>query len=447
MKKLFLTGFVALGLLATSCSEDDKNVGPEDGLNGHLTLTLQSPSMGGTKTEAGSPGREAGYGNEVKITDVTVVLTDGNDDITSVIPATMESTNTTHKFSIAPGTHKVYALVNRGTITLPAVGSSIESAITAASLAEVTSGFKDGSFFMTNYRHSGQASAGVGVTIAAGEEKVAAITVDRVAAKVVDMTETPTISFEDDIKTYVDGVKVVGFAPLNINPQFKLLQTWGKENGTGITLTTDVLVTPVIGTNLAPVSLYKELVTNGDGTTAYKNISTAGQFVDSLYTTENRPTIEKNSAGVLTARRNNTTGVIYKVQATKGGSDCGTFYAYNGKIYTTLTDLGDKYGQDLTGKTTEELRGLGIYVYEDGIMYYTYFIKDPNTNYQLNGEDYFGVFRNSVYRLNIKTIKQLGDDVPEDNKKPEEIIDPDDAYLKVELAVNDWVLNEIDIDF
>lgn len=296
---------------------------------------------------------------------------------------------------------------------------------------------------MTNERHSGQSSAGVDVTIAAGDHKVAAVTVDRAAAKIVDETTTPTIGLDADTKAVVDGVEVLGFVPLNLNADFNLIQTWGTANGGG-TVAEDVLQTPVTH-YLAPVTDYKTKQTVGT-VSVWENKSGIS-FVDSVYTTENRPPITVNAQGVLTAQRNNTTGVIYKVQAKKADVNCGTFYAYNGKAYTDLSALSSVYGTDLTGKSVLELRALGINVYEDGIMYYTYFVRDPNTNYQLGSKDYFGVFRNSVYRLNITTIASLGDDVPDDNKNPGETIDPDDAYLKVELTVNDWVLNNINIQF
>lgn len=448
MKNLFLIGFAALGLLAMSCSDDDKVVDQGgDGMNGYLTLALKSPTM--TRAGADSQGKEAGTGKEVKINDVTVVLTKADGEIIQIVPTTMESASSTKKFSVDPGTHKVYALLNLGdpNATL-SIGSNIEYVLSARFLTEVASGYKDGSFFMTNSRHSGQASAGIDVSIAAGEEKVLSVTVDRISAKIVDDTTTPVVTFSTDVTAVVNEVEVIGFVPLNVNADFNRIQIWGKDNtgGTDTQLSEDVLMTPAIK-NLAPVTLYKEKVTNSDGSEAWKNTSTQKMFVDSVYTTENRPPILVNGQGVFTAKRNNTTGVIYSVQAKLNGVLCSTFYTYNGKAYATLTSLSAIFGSDLSGKSAPELRGLGINVYEDGIMYYTYFVKDPNKNNRLSGKDYFGVFRNSVYRLKINTINNLGDDVPDDNKEPEETIDPDNAYLKVELIVNDWALNNIAIDF
>lgn len=446
MRKLFLMGFVALGLLAASCSDKDEVIvqqGSGDDLNGYLTLALSSPVM--TRTDE-HIGREPGSEKEGKINDVTVVLTDASGNISQVVSATMESANSTKKFSVNVGTYKVYALVNAsGVISSPS--GNIEQLISNAALADVTSGFKNGSFFMTNYRHSGQGTAGVDVVINAGDDKLVSVTVDRVAAKIVDKTENPTVSLPVDVTAVVNGAEVLGFVPLNINADFNLIQTWGMTNtGGNITLSTDVLVTPVAN-YLAPVTLYKTQQTNVDGTKAWENISTADMFVDSVYTTENRPPIIENAQGVLTAKRDNTTGVIYKVQAQLNGTSCSTFYTYNNKAYANLNSLGQAYGTTLTGKSVLELRGLGINVYEDGIMYYTYFVKDPNTKYRFDNKDYFGVFRNSVYRLNISKINSLGDDVPDDNKEPGSTIDPDDAFLKVELTVNDWVLNNINIEF
>lgn len=88
-------------------------------------------------------------------------------------------------------------------------------------------------------------------------------------------------------------------------------------------------------------------------------------------------------------------------------------------------------------------------------MYYSYFIKDPNTLHTYGGDDYYGVFRNSVYKLNVNSIKDLGDDVPGggtvDPNEPGEPENPDidteEAYIQVTVTINPWVLNVIDIDF
>jgi hypothetical protein len=79
---------------------------------------------------------------------------------------------------------------------------------------------------------------------------------------------------------------------------------------------------------------------------------------------------------------------------------------------------------------------------------------DPNTAHQYNGYNYYGVFRNSVYKLNINSFSGLGDDVPGGGTvDPSEPGDPgnpsintDEAYIQVSVTVNPWVLNTIHID-
>lgn len=459
MKKLFLSGLVALGLLATGCSSDDNITDPTPGanLNGYLTLTLNSAQMSNTKTTEHTPGREVGTGKEIVINDVTVVLTDANDKVTSVVNTTIASGTTTQKFQVAVGTHKVYALVNNGAttpVTTYNLGEDIEKVIAGAAKADILAGFKNGSFFMTNARHKGQASAGIPVSIGEGEEKVVSINVDRVAARVEDLTDytadtnKPAIDeLPDDVKAIMDGVEVIGFVPLNLNQDFNLIQTWGLKNAEETAdLANDVLLTPV-GNYVAKVDEYKIKHPNGGN----EDISTPDMYVKKFYSTENRPTITFRANGDPTSARGTTTGVIYRVRAMKDGNPVGTFYSYNDKVYTDRTELDKvfaKAGDDISAITDPiELRAKGILVYVDGIMYYTYFIKDPNTNYQLGSENYYGVFRNSIYKLKITKIANLGDDVPENDKKPTDPIDPDEAFIKVELTINDWVLNEIGIEF
>lgn len=146
----------------------------------------------------------------------------------------------------------------------------------------------------------------------------------------------------------------------------------------------------------------------------------------------------------------------------------GTFYRYNGVIYRSIKAIYDAYADQpilFGGKTKEQLLGelkmktegegenvkktIGasetelakfrkdnvIEVFVAGKTYYSQVITDKwlGTN---------TIQRNTVYKLNVKNIYNLGADVP--NGKPDE--NKPMYYLDVEVSVNPWVLSTLDVN-
>lgn len=79
-----------------------------------------------------------------------------------------------------------------------------------------------------------------------------------------------------------------------------------------------------------------------------------------------------------------------------------------------------------------------IEVYRAGKMYYCYTIED---NYYVR-EGYYSILRNSIYRMNVNGIYDLGKDVP--NGPTPDDIQPN-YYMNVTVAINPWVLNSTNI--
>ena len=143
--------------------------------------------------------------------------------------------------------------------------------------------------------------------------------------------------------------------------------------------------------------------------------------------------------------------------------DCtdGTFYRYNGVIYRSIAAIYAAYADQpvlFGGKTAEALKGelkitaegkIGasptelakfrkdnvIEVFVEGKTYYSQVIIDKWLNANT-------IQRNTVYRLNVKKIFNLGADVP--NGKPDE--NKPMYYLDVEVSVNPWVLSTQDVE-
>jgi len=163
-----------------------------------------------------------------------------------------------------------------------------------------------------------------------------------------------------------------------------------------------------------------------------------------------------------------TTGVVFKVTLDATGSGTpATFFGYNNNSehFLTLAALQaaypnafDVFGNTLPGGADDDVQNLSdaeallasdvatfravtkINVFEDGAMYYTYFIKDGNYNN-------YGIYRNTWYQLEVTEVTNFGDDIPGGwnpdnptvNPDPTTPVDEDKLYVKVKLMVNKWV--------
>lgn len=477
IKNLFLAGLAIVALSA--CSDDDKELTPSGSqVKGYISVNIAQQ----TKTSQTGATEDPSTGTESNISTVKIVLTNAAGLITEVVNATMTTPPTTDAVQVSAGQHYVYALINYdGTPS-----GNIQEVINVAAAADATSGYKNGSFLMANEFNGGAPTGpkgAVSVTISESQNSTAAtaaeatIKVDRVAVKIVDDTDyTASAPAVTELSTatsaFVDGVEITGFVILNVNKQFNLIQDWDANS---------VLLTPLhadASKNISEqyyynISAYTTLEKDGNGDIEkIEDISTAADFkmgaANIVYATENRPSYKALSNGEYTSGKGETTGVIYRVVAKKGGTNVGTFFKYGTVLSTNWDDiaaLNNTLPSAVTATNYPELRAKGVQVYEDGIMYYSHFIKDVNVNHQINNKNYFGVFRNSSYKLKVNKFSAIGDDVPggsvnpvdPDPTKPTDPTDPTDptnppideeeAYIKVTVTINPWILNTINIDF
>ena len=459
----FLAILAVFTLLA--CNNDDFDLSPDNGEQGYLVLTLETPSN--LRTEAGLNTRDdSGTDKENEIKSLRVVLTNNSGKV-SFVSNPKVTNGVTEEFKVPFGKHYVYAIIN-SPIEITE-GEDLQRVITVAAEADAISGYKGGSFLMINQRNN-DSEAGIQTEIDANNTAAnpakATIFVDRVACKITDKTAGVTVNLSGTTNGFIDEVDVEGFVILNVNKQFNLLQKWSTVNPGGETLVTNVFETPTPSSNILANQYYFNIgqytkLTKEDGIITEITDLTLGKTdlfgKGPVYTTENRPIITLFGEN-LTAGRGEATGVIYKVQAKKGGNNIGTFYKYKSVLYNDFANiqaLPEFEGTTLPSSDNGKLRAMGINVYENGIMYYTYFVRDKNAAHQYKGENYYGVFRNSSYKLTINMISALGDDVPGggsvDPDEPGEPgnppIDTDEAYLHVSVTVNPWVLNTIELQF
>lgn len=342
------------------------------------------------------------------------------------------------------------------------------------------------------------------------------IQLDRLAVKItssvgqsVDISEIT--SGNDAEFNAVQNVDLKGFKLLNGATKANLQQEWTATlSGQGSYPWTNTLITPVMkagsstetssadefynhlsdfrtiskSTSSTNVYTYTE-VEDLYGEIPYYNTA-SGQEKAAIYCMENNPTYR--SSATTDALNGNTTGLVYQWQVTlkadaggdaKAGTNC--FYAYDGNYYASLEALATAYPVVLnkvtTGTTTEEkITALenemdaaynhtdkqgeiskfrakyNIKVYTDGIMYYTYYIKDQNyKQVEDSGQqpvNYYSVMRNTVYKLTVTKLQRIGTDIPggwNPDKDPEDPVDPTNVYMVVEAKANPWVVSSEDI--
>lgn len=97
-----------------------------------------------------------------------------------------------------------------------------------------------------------------------------------------------------------------------------------------------------------------------------------------------------------------------------------TFYGWEGMIYTNLKAVENVSGLSFSGNSVADNRKKGLSVYENGYMYYIYWIKDSNHRFFVSGSDganpdesaYHAVLRNTSYKISVQEIRRIGMDTP-----------------------------------
>lgn len=290
------------------------------------------------------------------------------------------------------------------------------------------------------------------------------IKLDRVVARIDQPTfDVTTVTPATNTKTSINAGDVIesiayeGYAVSNLNNTSYVKQNWTQAN-TDWTLNVLTTGTP---------KYYLEKATYG---TQHK---AAG--LENFGTDKWKYAFENTTTNVEEA-----TAVYFKVKATlkeaaKDASDFqdGTFYRYDGRLYTsiqaiyndaatgaisnpftetggiTATDVVNMIKDPATGKLTEDEAILGkfrkdykIDVYRQGVMYYRWAISDNvykpfNPNEETNT---YSVLRNSIYRLTVTKVYEIGKDVP-NGPEPSDPSKNPNFYMNVTVSINPWVLN------
>ncbi len=468
--------YLVMGLLATaaftfnSCSSDDTlepNTGQQETIgDGYfMTATISAPQ--GTRT-AQQTDKEEGTAEESTITNGTIYIYDGNTrvfckDLTASDWATNTAPNTigtTKPFKVSINSvivgkeYQVYFLANSSMNTVPyPLTTDLQLAASTTGGAEYAPANK---FVMFNQNDESKQAGHSTVTFTEASKdeanKVTAkdIYLDRVVARVDAPTvDNPEIKNKENVTTttninVIESVTYDGYTMTNMANKSYLIQNW-TETSTPWTLNI-----PGSMTYYKPNSYYgNEWQGN--------NLADFGKK-DVNYMFEN-----------TTTNATNATGMYYKFTVTlkddagvhKDFAD-GTFYRYNHKIFTSLQDIMDDNSEPWPFTNTDgtnisiedalkmvkgEVEGVTlanvrekyhIDIFEAGAVYYKYIIND--NFYAPTG--YYSVLRNSVYKLTVNNIWDLGKDVPNGPAPEEEY----NYWMDVTVNVNPWVLNNINVE-
>lgn len=236
----------------------------------------------------------------------------------------------------------------------------------------------------------------------------------------------------DDAKDKVANIELVDYAVANLANQSYVMQTWS-ENQLSLPANTDYTQK---ATDFGTKYYYKDNEFFNNNTVNYVFENNSSENPTTMYF-EYKVTLKDMTNADF-----------------KDGVNAGTFYRYNNVIYTSFDQIFEDYkgvaglfdGKDKVAMKTELDNAINddtkladfrekynIEVFKGGKTYYKHVIKDNHIN---------GIIqRNSIYRLNINNIFNVGAQVP--NGEPTE---NDYYYINVTVTVNPWVLNTEDVD-
>jgi hypothetical protein len=427
LKSLLLTSMVALALGACSNANDAvENAETKTDAAFSFSIAMPASSASSRAVEAG--GTNAGSDAENKLTKVAIVLkysTNGSADVTKTFNAAdftctqndadktvVYTLNDDKKIEIAAGTFTAYAVVNGGMVEL---GATITKDY-GTDLAGLTSNVaKDNEFMMSGFKTDN--------TVDAGHTVTAKINVDRVVAKIQEVSTNS--EFTTTVKTTDNDAIIItlqNFTLLNLNR-------------------TSNVFTTSDGTNTLDYANYSLATSSAD---QFGNYFLASQTNSFAYSTATAKTI--NNATVYCFENSNaalSTKVVYAAKISGTDIVAGkNLYVKDGKLYKSFKALDDAF-DNIYSKTWklndesssyEQFLNAGVKQYAGGICYYVQNIMTAGTTATAK------IVRNNWYKLNVKSISGLGLPVVD----PKEDVDP--TMLDLEIIVNPWTVNTNSFD-
>ena len=482
MNLLVMSLVSAAALSFTSCSDSEDlandKAGQENVDGFYMTLSLQTPKANGTRTSQVERTTKEATEDEAKITTGTFYLYDGdkcifkkqiteadwqqktsdkqNTGITNAIKVSVNGVAENHPYH-------VYFLAGNKTSDTPTTAEFTgEYTIDKKNPTSISLDLaKAGSFVMFNQNDAQHHFGGDAATVTfTSENKTATnpakcenIYLDRAAARIdapnaANATKITTGTGDNAPATknldLVDNIAYQNYAVSNLNTKTNVMQKWDSEYKKFSAPT---------GTYILDYNTYGDKYNNNG---SLVNFGSA----ESTYILENSTATLNNATALYLCYKANLTATSEK------DFEDGTFYRYDGKIYTSLKQIYDDPSveypfvnadtdakidpaeavniiKDENGKLKDEntlatfRQKYNIDVYEQGLMYYRVALDDQS--YKFSSTGLYSILRNSIYKMNVNAVYDLGRDVPNgptpDDKKP-------NYFMQCTVTVNQWVVSE-----
>ena len=482
MNLLVMSLVSAAALSFTSCSSNDDLAGDNAGQGKvedfYMTLSIQTPKANGTRTSQNDRTTNEATEDEAKITTGTFYLYDGGKcifkkQITEADwqqkTSDKQNTGITNAIKVSVNgvtegkAYHVYFLAGEKTSNTP-IEDEFTGTYTFAKNDPTSISLdlaKAGSFVMFNQndaqRHLGGDAATVTFTsankTATNPAKCENIYLDRAAARI----DAPNAANAKNITTgtgdnapatknldLVENIAYQNYAVSNLNTKTNVMQKWDSEYKN---------FSAPAGTYVLDYNTYGDKYNNNGSLVNFGSAT-------STYILENSTATLKNATALYLCYKANLTTTSDK------DFEDGTFYRYDGKIYTSLKQIYDdpsveypfvnadtdakidpaeavKIIKDENDKLKDEntlatfRQKYNIDVYEQGLMYYRVALDDQSYKFASTG--LYSILRNSIYKMNVNAVYDLGRDVPNgptpDDKKP-------NYYMQCTVTVNQWVVSE-----
>ena len=486
MNLLVMSLVSAAALSFTSCSDSEDlandKAGQEKVDGYYMTLTVQSPNASGTRTSVLDPTENA-TAEEAAIKNGTLYLVDAKGDIAfhedlsgldwsgavgEGESVTQKDGQKTFKIEVknvhAGNTYKVYFKAGNQLPTAAMNFKPTLSNIFATDKKFATPFAEAENFAMFNQNDTQVDGNGYTVTFIKANNNEAnpakvnyngvagsPIKVERVVARIDAPVNKSTKLFAkypknasealkvaiEDAKEKVADIKLVDYAVANLANQSYVMQTW---NNNKLSLPANTNYTQK-ATDFGTKYYYKDNEFFNNNTVNYVFENNSSENPTTMYF-EYKVTLKNEKF---------EGDADFKDDAT----NAGTFYRYNNVIYTSFdqifkdyTGVADLFGKNMTAdkmkkelknvinddtKLSEFRKNYNIEVFKGGKTYYKQVIKDNHIADIIQ--------RNSIYRLTVNNIFNVGAQVP--NGEPTE---NDFYFLDVKVSVNPWVLNNQDVD-
>lgn len=479
MNLLVMSLISAAALSFTSCSSNDDlagNAGQEKVNGFYMTLNVQTPKSDGTRTALKNDFNATP--EESDVTSGTIYLVDAtgaivfHKDISETEwkagkPTQSKDGSTQIKIEVekvvAGATYKVYFLANTTN------DKPWENILTATN--KFAQPYDTNNKFAMFNQNDGEVKGDGYTVVFTNDNKketnaaqikydnaVSPIKIERLTARIDEPTSVPTKiveytgtdataaekrAMEDAVKK-VESIKMTGYAISNLSTKSYIMQHWTE---TTLNIPSDITYyqpTKEFGT--------ATLLENGDYFTTATAPNTHKDYV-----------FENNNANAATSMYFEYTVKLKDV--TDADFTDGTFYRYNNVIYKSFADIYKHYNDVaglFEGKTAEEMTNLvkaaktaptvtgdptveskldefrkkyKIEVFNCGKTYYKKAIKDQYLTYEN------AIQRNSIYRLTVNNIFNVGAQVPNGTPDKDGLF-----YLDVTVSVNPWVLNSYGVN-